>query len=37
MLPANDADIVASHVARGFDLLKPIPTSFRTAKAARMK
>ena len=29
--------MVASQVARGFDLLKPTPTSFLTARAARRK
>ena len=37
MLPAKEAVMVASQVARGFDLLKPTPTSFLTARAARRK
>ena len=37
ILPAKEAVMVASQVARGLDLLNPSPTSFLTAKAARMK
>ena len=34
-LPAKLADMVASQVARGLDLLLARPTSFLTASAAR--
>ena len=37
MLPAKEAVMVASQVARGLDLLKLTPTSFLTARAARRK
>ena len=37
ILPANEAVMVANHVARGLERLNPIPTSFLTARAARMK
>ena len=36
-LPAKEAVIVANQVARGLDLLKGMPTSFLTARAAKMK
>ena len=37
MLPAKEAVMVASQVARGLDRLNTTPTSFRTARAARRK
>ena len=37
MLPAKEAVIVANHVAKGFERLNSVPTSFLTAKAASMK